>query len=228
MTPTSTSNGLLQNLKRVWDTLWNPPQAQPVAMPQPPEIPPELIDDDVQLEGDGFGQLIGRHYEIRFSSSLEPAALMRLVHQNVSWLSPEALANFEKTSGAAWNMRIGDEFEITILGPWNGRVRVTAMDEQSFSFVTLKGHPEAGRIRFAVERPMYNGRGVLRFTIDSWARTRDAVVNAAYNLGGKNVQTTTWKTFLERVVVLARGDAIGEVTTFERDLEAASKPGQRR
>jgi hypothetical protein len=221
MTPAPTSNGLWHNLRRVWDGLWNPPKERAAAMPEAPSIPANLLDDDVQLEGDGFGKLLGRHYEIRFSSRFEPDALMALVHRNVAWLSPEALANFEKTSGAGWAMRLGDEFEITILGPWNGRVRVIAMDEHSFSFVTLKGHPEAGRIRFSVERV---GRNVLRFSINSWARARDAVVNTAYALGGKNVQTTTWKTFLERVVVLSEGNAICEVTTFERDLENA--PGR--
>ncbi len=221
MTPTGNNDGLLQNLKRIWHGLWNPPKEQPVQMPRPPEVDAALLDDQVQLEGEGFGKLLGRHYEINFRSDLDPVALMRLVHQNVAWLSPDALANFEKTAGSQWALRVGDEFEITILGPWNGRVRVIAVDDTSFSFMTLKRHPEAGRIRFAAAKA---GQNQLRFTIDSWARSRDAVVGTAYALGGKSVQTTTWQTFLERVVLLARGQPIGEVTTFERDLDEANIP----
>jgi Domain of unknown function (DUF1990) len=222
MTPTQNGSGLLQSLKRIWHGLWHPPKEQAALMPAPPEIDAALLDDQVQLEGEGFGKLLGRHYEIRFRSDLEPAVLMRLVHQNVAWLSPEALANFEKTAGSQWALRVGDEFEIAILGPWNGKVRVIAVDDTSFSFMTLKGHPEAGRIRFAAAKA---AEGQLRFTIDSWARSRDAVVSTAYALGGKSVQTTTWQTFLERVMLLANGQPIGEVTTFERDLEGANVPG---
>jgi uncharacterized protein (UPF0548 family) len=190
--------------------LVRPAQKRVTPMPPPPAIPEHLLDNEAQLSGDGFGALLGRQYIVRFSTSLEPVALMDLAKRNLNWLSPDELASFEKTSGSTWALKLGDEFDIQILGPWNGRVRVIEVTPTAFSFITLRGHPEAGRIRFAVTR---QGAGQLRFSITSWARSRDAVVDLGYSkLGvGKGVQTTAWRTFLERVVQLGQGRMIGEI-----------------
>jgi uncharacterized protein (UPF0548 family) len=202
--------------------LRRPPRERVAPMPAPPEIPAEFIDDETQLAGDGFGALLGRQYVVRFKSQLEPVALMDLAKRNLNWLSPDELASFEKTNGASWAFRAGDEFDIQILGPWNGRVRVIEVTPTAFTFVTLRGHPEAGRIRFAVAAPR---PGELRFSITSWARSRDAVVDLGYSkLGvGKGVQTTAWRTFLERVVQLGHGQTVGEIDVSEQVLEEGNK-----
>jgi Domain of unknown function (DUF1990) len=189
-------------------------------LPPPPEIPPDLIDAEVQLEGDGFGKLLGRYYEVRFHSQLQPEALMARVKRNVTKLSPDELAAFEKTSGTPWALRLGDEFDITIWGPWNGRVRVIEITPDSFSFLTLRGHPEAGRIRFAVTQL---SPGLLRFNITSWARSRDAMVDLTYDKlsVAKTLQANTWRTFLERVVELGEGSIVGNVEVSEQTLEAS-------
>ena len=201
--------------------LVRPPRKRVTPLPPPPAIPAELLDDEAQLAGDGFGALLGRQYSVRFSTPLEPVALMDLAKRNLNWLSPDELAAFEKTSGSTWALKPGDEFDIQILGPWNGRVRVIEVTPSAFSFVTLRGHPEAGRIRFAVT---LQGADRLRFSITSWARSRDAVVDLGYSkLGvGKGVQTTAWRTFLERVVQLGQGKMIGEIDVSEQVLEEAS------
>ncbi|NJK45014.1 MAG: DUF1990 family protein [Pleurocapsa sp. SU_196_0] len=162
--------GWFSRLQGFFAQLRHPTKERLTPLPDPPVIPTNLMSDDVQLEGDGFGKLLGRRYEVSFSSTLEPEALMRRVKQNVSALSPEELAAFEKTSGSPWVLRLGDEFDITIWGPWNGRVRVIEVTEDAFSFVTLRGHPEAGIIRFAASR-LHSG--ALRFHITSWARSRE-------------------------------------------------------
>jgi uncharacterized protein (UPF0548 family) len=203
--------------------LVRPPHKRVTPMPPPPAIPEPLLDDEMQLAGDGFGALLGRQYTVRFVSAVEPVALMDLAKRNLDWLSPDELAGFEKTNGTSWTLKLGDEFDIQILGPWNGRVRVIEVSPTAFSFVTLRGHPEAGRIRFAVSR-QHNSQ--LRFSITSWARSRDAVVDLGYSkLGvGKGVQTTAWRTFLERVVQLGQGRMIGEIDVSEQVLEETSPP----
>lgn len=187
-------------------------------LPDPPTVPAHLLTENVQLEGEGFGKLLGRHYAVRLRSTLEPNALMDRVKQNLSALSPDELAAFEKTNGSPWGLKLGDEFDIQILGPWNGAVRVIEVAPDAFSFVTLRGHPEAGKIRFAVTR---GATGELNATITSWARSRDAVVDLGYDkLGlGKGLQTTTWRTFLERIATLSESEMIGEVIVSEQPLE---------
>ena len=88
----------------------------------------------------------------------------------------------------------------------------------AFSFVTLKGHPEAGRIRFAVQALKPE---LLRFNITSWARSRDGLVDLTYDKlnVGKSLQTTAWRTFLERVVELGQGEQVGEIAVLEQQLE---------
>jgi hypothetical protein len=167
---------------------------------------------------DGEGPIIERSYRVDFTSDLEPEVLMRSIKANLADLSPQTLAAFEKSSGHPWAMRVGDEYQITILGPWNGAVRVTESAPRAFSFVTLEGHPEAGTIRFSI-RPHPSRPGVSRFEIRSRARARDALVQAAYSAlkVGQAVQESMWTTFCERVVEASGGQAIGpiEVSTLE-------------
>jgi hypothetical protein len=167
-------------------------------LPKAPQVP-AWLSHAVQLEHHGFGKKLGRQYTLYLDSELTPEALCALVARHITALSPESLAAFEKTNGSIWGLRLGDEFEITMLGPWNGRVRVIEASSTSFGFVTLRGHPEAGRIRFAVVR---DGSGRLRFQITSWATARNLLVYVAYGILGKRIQTEVWTTFLERVAEL--------------------------
>jgi hypothetical protein len=187
-------------------------------MPPPPEIPSAQMTEEVQLEGEGFGKLMGRIYEIRFKSEMAPSQLIALVEQNMAELGPEEIAAFEKSKGVPWALHVGDEFDITLLGPWNGRVRVIEVTDESFAYVTLKGHPEAGRIRFSAHQ---ENPGTLRFCIMSWARARDALVDLSYDKlkVAKSLQATTWRTFLERVVELAEGEWLEDPTVSECVLE---------
>ena len=217
-TPASARDGWISRFRGLIKQLFNPAREPKIALPAAPEVPATLIDAQVQLEGEGFGRLLGRRYEVVVKSALQPSELMSQVMRNLDQLSPAELAAFEKSQGSSWSLRLGDEFDITILGPWNGRVRVIEVAADAFSFLTLKGHPEAGRIRFAVRlaKP-----GVLVFNITSWARSRDGLVDLTYDKLslGKSIQTTAWRTFLERVVELGDGRQVGEITVREQQLE---------
>lgn len=167
----------------------------------------------VQLTGDGHGPLFHRRYAVDIAGArLGAEALMALVKANLGDFSPRLLARFEKTKGDPAELREGDEFHITILGPWNGRVRVVEARPTSFTFITLEGHPEAGEIMFSLE-PHPTRRGALRFEICSWARSRDMIVGLSYKEAGlgKQMQKNAWVTFFERVVEASGGRALGEV-----------------
>jgi hypothetical protein len=152
---------------------------------------------------------------------------MAEVQANVADFAPELLADFTKKDGAEHGLRVGEEFEITILGPWNGCVRVTEVGSTHFEFITLEGHPEAGRIRFEThyldERP-----DVLRFEIRSRARSRDGLVAFAYNTTGvgKRVQEATWKEFCRRVAAASGGQALTDVVVETLTHTETSSPNE--
>ncbi|MET4076439.1 DUF1990 family protein [Hymenobacter sp. UYCo722] len=169
----------------------------------------------------GSGPLLERRYFIDVARArLSPAQLMAEVQADVPHFSPEALADFKKKDGDDGPVKVGDEFSITILGPWDGCVRVTDVGTTFFEFITLEGHPEAGRIRFEAHY-LDESPGVLRFEIRSSARSRDGLVAFAYDTlgGGKLLQEATWTEFCRRVAQASGGQALDNVVveTFRHD-----------
>ena len=166
-----------------------------------------------QHAASGAGPWLERRYYLDVARPrLAPAQLM--VQADLPHFSPELLADFQKQKGVQGEpLRLGDEFSIKILGPWNGSVRVTEVSATYFEFITLEGHPEAGRIRFEAhyldERP-----GELRFEIRSRARSRDGLVAFAYDTigGGLLMQEATWTEFCHRVAQASGGQALAQVT----------------
>ncbi|GAB2861207.1 DUF1990 domain-containing protein [Hymenobacter ruber] len=169
----------------------------------------------------GSGPLLERRYFIDVARARKsPAQLMAEVQADVPRFSPDALANFKKKEGNDNALQVGDEFSITILGPWDGCVRVTEVSATSFEFITLEGHPEAGRIRFETHY-LDESPDVLRFEIRSSARSRDGLVAFAYDTlgGGKLLQEATWVEFCRRVAAASGGQALSDVVveTFRHD-----------
>ncbi len=178
--------------------------------------------DRTQPSHSGTGALFHRLYDVLLiETGLSTSAALRLMHRNMTELVPSPLAHFEKSAGTDGMLRVGDEYEITMLGPWNGTVRVAESALDHFTLVTLEGHPEAGHITFRVirddDRP-----DTLRVQIESWARARDRVVHAAYaTLGiGKQIQSEVWITFLQRLSALAGVSGTPEVRMTTETLDA--------
>lgn len=172
----------------------------------------------IQYIRDGVGALFSRRYNVLM---LQPQKSLPEVFQemlsNIDQFSPTELATFEKTSGAPDSLAVGDEFFIHITGPWNGPVRVSEVTDHSFSFVTLEGHLEAGEIRFGLAIP--DTSDALQFTIQSVSRSRDQVVDLAYDKlkAAQAAQTAMWTFFCSKVVELSGGDLAGdiEISTHE-------------
>lgn len=189
----------------------------------PPPVPREVGDDRVQRPEDGNGTMLHRRYSVRIlGSSLEPEQLMqRLVDDPDRW-SPE-FAVFRRTAGTHGRMAVGDEFLIRMPGPWDGPVRVCAAEATGFSFVTLRGHLEAGRITFGTRR---DGDRLV-FTIESWARPGDRLSHLLYNRlrVAKEVQLNMWTHACIRAARLAGGRPDGGVTVRTRRFELPENPG---
>lgn len=194
---------------------------------QPPAIdPPRPIPQaaqhgatPLQLPIDGHGPVFQRCYQADIADPAASAsALMRQIMLNLPDFSPDALAEFTKAEDRR-EMQVGDEYDIKILGPWNGSVRVIEVKPTTFALATLEGHPEAGQISFQLN-PHPTLANALRFEIQSWARSRDALVQLTYQhlKLGQEAQTNTWVTFCQRVVEASGGTLCGEVEVSTSEL----------
>ena len=179
-------------------------------------------DAGVQHPADGHGALLHRFYSVRIAGTpLSPEELMqRLVADPDRW-SPE-FAVFRRTRGVPGRMAVGDEFLIRMPGPWDGPVRVCAAGPTAFSFVTLVGHLEAGRIDFRADTDP--GTGNTRFEIESWARPGDRLSHLLYNRlrVAKEVQLNMWTHACIRAARIAGGRPDGGVTVRTRRCEPAT------
>ncbi|MGB3544419.1 DUF1990 family protein [Rubrivirga sp.] len=189
-------------------------------VPEPPDRA------DVQGEEDGEGARFHRTYSVTIrGSDLEAEGLMAQVKKDVQRFVPDEVARFEKTVGAGDQMSVGDEYHIHISAPWDGPVRVGEVTDTSFTLVTLEDHLEAGQIRFTASDLEGGGvGGDLHFVIESWARSRDAVVDVMYDdLGiAKKAQQAMWTFFCNRVVEVSGGEAVGEIEVVtEREADDA-------
>lgn len=169
----------------------------------------------------GSGPLFERRYWVDMQHPQQSAAqLFEYLKCHLPEFSPDLLADFEKAQGEPSELRVGDEFHIKILGPWNGEVRVTDIGPDYFELVTLKNHPEAGQICFSL-RPHALLPDTIRFEIHSKARSRDGLVALTYDtLGvGRRVQQQTWETFCQRVAEHSGGLPLGpvQVETVKQD-----------
>ena len=179
----------------------------------------------------GSGPWLERRYFIDVARpQLTPTELMREVQAHLPSFSPELLADFRRQDGREGPLETGDEFHIKILGPWNGCVRVTDVGPTFFEFITLEGHPEAGRIRFEAHY-LDNRPDELRFEIRSSARSRDGLVAFAYDTlgGGKLMQEATWTEFCRRVAQASGGHALADVVmeTDRHDLTGHTQQHRR-
>ena len=185
----------------------------------------------IQIAPDGQGPLYHRHYRADIAApQVDAPTLMAQIQGNLNDFSPLEVARFEKTNGTAGTMREGDEYDIHLSAPWDAPVRVLDATPTSFVMATLDKHMEAGEIHFVLQ-PHPERDDALRFEIESWARSRDAVVDTAYDKIGiaKLGQEAMWTFFCQRVVEASGGTLIGdiEVTTEEQPVDEAQAKAAR-
>ncbi|TYK53383.1 DUF1990 family protein [Actinomadura decatromicini] len=173
----------------------------------------------------GVGPTFQRRYIVQITgSALTPPELISLVGADLNAASPVEVAVFDKTSGGARRLEVGDEYMVHMPGPWNCPVRVVEQTAESFRFATLRGHMEAGEIEFRVAE----GRdGGLVFMIESWARSGDRLAELLYAKVGiaKEMQLHMWSHFCLRVAELSGGRVVGEI---EVQTERREVPGTER
>ena len=185
----------------------------------PPELPAWVQRADLQDADAGVGPLFHRRYSAAFREArLSPEQLMSRITGDLDAVAPSEFVSFDKVHGDPRTMRRNDEYVVRMPAPWDGPVRVIDVTPTSFAFVTLAGHLEAGQIRFEARRD----GGLLRFSIESWARNGDALAMLLYAhlRMAKEVQLHMWTSLLERVAKLAGGRLTGGITIETRRVDA--------
>jgi hypothetical protein len=184
----------------------------------PPPLPAGLVDDDVQGVRDGVGPLFHRRYVAHIRDPVaSPQQLMARLQRDPDRAAPSEFATFRKLVGNPERMQPGDEYVVRMPGPWDGPVRVAEVSSRSFRLITLKGHLEAGQIRF---RAAGDGDRI-EFEIESWARSADRLSDLLYDhlRMSKEIQVHMWVSFLERAIRLSGGTRDGALRIETRRLE---------
>ena len=184
----------------------------------PPPLPSWLDRDELQHVEAGVGPLFHRRYSARIrGASCTPEELVASVRKDVDSVAPPELASFQKVRGDAGDMQRNDEYVVRMPAPWDGPVRVVEVTPASFRLVTLGGHLEAGQIEFRAEPQ----DGMLRFTIESWARNGDRFGEFLYDRlrMAKEVQLHIWTSLIERVADRVGGRLTGGIEIVTRRID---------
>jgi hypothetical protein len=207
-----------------WDYMWRstPLHRQEVTESDSAvHLPPPLSDgiDVEELLGPerGRGPLFHRTYRTQIrEAQLGAEELMRTIASNPNRAAPTKFARFQKVLGDEGRLAVGDEFVVRMPGPWDGPVRVVAVEDRLFRLVTLEGHLEAGQIEFRVD-----DGDLIRFEIESWARSADRLADLLYHRArmAKEVQLHMWISFLEGVVAVSGGRMTGGVEIETRRVD---------
>lgn len=177
----------------------------------------------------GIGPLLQRDYwGLIDSCRLTPEELVDFVACHFEKFVPEEAARFTRPDPPHRALSVGEDVDVQITGAGNNRVRVLHTDARSFTFGTIEGHPEAGRITFGAYRNAY---GDVIFHIRSRARASSRKNYAGFLALGEAMQTNCWTGFVNAVACSTGNCVVGPIhavtTTLsgeERDDDAQATP----
>jgi hypothetical protein len=157
-----------------------------------------IADLPAQPISEGVGKHYHRVYETKFKiSDKSYEKLLDQFFTDINCFAPQLVATFHPSCEKGKRLKVGDNIDIRISGPWNGPVRVIEANRTHLTLMTLKGHLEAGKIRFSFEK---TGERV-KFRIESFARSKDRIVDFLYDKLpiSRFMQREMWITFCENV-----------------------------
>lgn len=174
-----------------------------------PQQPTDEVTGSQDLD-DGVGAGFHRRYLLAVNVSMSATDAMAALQADPNLMTKDDFAPFERVAGVVGEMRAGDRHIINLAGPWKGPVEVVDVTPTSFRLATLAGHMEAGFIDFSI---VSVGEGALELTIESWARSGDAVMDLLYDHVGiaKSLQTEMWVEACEAFATAVGGSAAGPV-----------------
>lgn len=139
-------------------------------------------------------------YRLEFETSRsDPRYFTEYLKARFADYSPAMLDSFDKRQGEPWCMQAQDEFNIRVVGPWIGRVRAREVEETEFVLQVLKGHHDAGHLRFRVSEL---SKGCLCLEVESWADSPEGLEQLTYvaQVKPSRSRQPLWQVFCERTV----------------------------
>jgi len=137
----------------------------------------------------GFGLLWEKTYQVRLPGiTATPKEVIRAFKENFPAFQPEQNRFYPTPAGIAPG-------EIVIInaktpaGLISTGVWVLYADEESFTFMTPEGHPEAGWVSFSA----FDDNGTVTARIQGFARAGDPVYEIGFVLMGSSEQEKIWK-----------------------------------
>ena len=145
----------------------------------------------------GYGPLLQRDHWARIARcELRPSQFGELLARRFWDFSPPGLADFRRVDGTTKPLEVGDDVEVDILFTGRRLVQVLHRNDNSLTFATLAGHPEAGRITFGAYR---HDCGDVIFHVRSRARSSKRSIYAGFLAVGSSMQSNTWAGLIERI-----------------------------
>ena len=173
--------------------------------------------DDVVAATAGAGPLLERDYWATLENCpLRPSEIINHIAAHFCQLPPEALVRFAPANGAAASLPTESEIDIHIKPATDCRVRVIHRDANSFTFGTLSGHPEAGRITFGAYR---NPAGDVILHIRSRARSSSTGKLLGFFAIGDAMQTNTWTDFINNAAASLGVRIAGAIHVEKREVD---------
>ena len=201
----------LVSWRYLWQTVplhrWERHDDQPH---RPPSIPEEVQTDRLQPWTTGVGDLYHRRFRVRIREGQEDASgLMAALIEDFGRFLPREVVHLHEGDAAGRALRVNDEMVVDMPGPWNGPVRVAAVEPRRLRLVTLAGHLEAGLVEF---RAYDQARHVV-FEVETWARSSSRSVDLLYSRVGlaKEIQLNMWLRVCRAAARIARGRLDGGV-----------------
>ncbi len=158
----------------------------------------------------GSGPLLQRDYWAAIRDCrISPRQFGALFAAHFNDFAPNALTRFECIGASADRpLRVGDELRVHIRMAGTFGIRVLHLDDNSITFCTLHGHPEAGRITFGAYR---NRRGDVVFHIRSRARSGSSKHYAGFVAVGEPMQTMTWTDYVDQLAHSVGRGVLGRI-----------------
>lgn len=171
-----------------------------------------------QLPSSGFGPLRRKSFWADIEKSRHtPSSLVKLFRERCAEVMPIEFGSEPNASN-----RVEKDSVLTASLPARGNIqmKVAEAGRSRVTFITIEGHPLAGLVSFTAEK---NGRA-LRFAVDLYARSANALDFLAMNSIGSVLQDENWIEVVGGMVELSGGRApegvFNDAETLEDD-EAA-------
>ncbi|MER7915606.1 MULTISPECIES: DUF1990 domain-containing protein [unclassified Streptomyces] len=210
---------MLVTWRYLWETtpLYRAGECEGDERDRPPALPAAAADDRVQPAEDGCGPLFHRVFRVRIAGAdVDGVGLLDHVCRHFERFVPSEVVGIRAGELRTQGLDVADELVVEVPGPWNGPVRVLRREPGSLHLVTLRGHMEAGQVRFGA----HEDGDLLVFEIELWARAATRLVHVLYSYlrVAKEIQLNMWVRFCLSAVADSGGRLVDGVHIRTRRL----------